>query len=68
MYYNKLQSGSIKTAIVSTNDDKIDKDIQTDDLGLSDKHNQAPDDFYINYNLETKDTYVRKKKRKNEAL
>ena len=27
IYFSKLQSGSIKTAIVSTNDDKMDRDI-----------------------------------------
>lgn len=39
IYFNKLQSGSIKTAIVSTTDDNIDREIQTEDLGLSDKFN-----------------------------
>ena len=29
---------------MSTRDEDVDKDIQTDDLGLQDKFNQAPDD------------------------
>ena len=62
IYYNRLQAGQINTAIVSTNDEKIDKDIQTDDLGFVNKFNQAPEDLVLNYNP-NKDTYQRKKKR-----
>jgi len=51
-----LQAGSIKTAIVSTNDDKIDKDIQTEDLGMQEKYNQAPDDINMNYDQGVKNT------------
>lgn len=49
IYFNKLQSGSIKTAIVSTSDEKVEKDVQTEDLGLTDKFNNAPDDITFNY-------------------
>lgn len=44
VYNQKLQAGTHKPALVSTRDEDIDKDIQTDDLGLQDKFNQAPDD------------------------
>ena len=67
IYFSKLQSGSVKTAIVSTTDDYLDQECQTDDLGENHKFNQAPDDININYNR-SKDTYQRKKKRENEAL
>ena len=33
VYFSKLTSGSVKTAIVSCSDDLIDKDVQTEDLG-----------------------------------
>ena len=62
IYFNKLQGGSIKTAIVSTVDDNVDQEMQTEDLGNLNKFNQAPDDILINYNR-NKDTYQRRKKR-----
>lgn len=49
-YFDKLQSGSLKTAFISTKDDYVDHDIQTEDLGLTDKFNQYPDDVYQSYN------------------
>lgn len=67
IYFNKLQGGSIKTAIISTIDDNVDQEMQTEDLGNLNKFNQAPDDILINYNR-NKDTYQRRKKRQNEAL
>lgn len=57
----------MKTAIVSCSDDNIDRDVQTEDLGLEEKFNQAPEDILTNYN-KNKGTYQRKKKRENEAL
>ena len=39
LYFDKLQSNAIKTAIVSTADDCIEQDIQTDDLGQQHKFN-----------------------------
>jgi len=65
-YYNRQQAGIIKAAIVSTNDDRIEQEIQTEDLGNVDKFNQAPEDFVENYSTET-ETYQRKKKRNNDA-
>ena len=50
LYFNKLQGGSIKTAIISTIDDNVDQEMQTEDLGNLHKFNQAPDDIMINYN------------------
>jgi hypothetical protein len=49
-YFAKLSSGVVKTAIVSSSDDFIDKDVQTEDLGEEDKYNQAPEDMLENYN------------------
>ena len=48
-------------------DDYVDQDSQTEEIGSINKFNQAPDDMMINYNRD-KNTYVRKKKRDNEAL
>jgi len=39
IYFERLQAGSLKTALVSTNDDKIEKDIQTESLGMVDNLN-----------------------------
>ena len=39
VYFAKQGTGSIKTAIVSTSDDFIDKDVQTEDLGAEEKFN-----------------------------
>ena len=32
IYYSKIQSGTIKTACISTNDEKVDKETETDDF------------------------------------
>ena len=32
IYYSKLQSGDIKAAMVSTNDEKVEKETETDDF------------------------------------
>ena len=37
IYFNKIASGALKTAIVSSSDDTVEKDCQTDDLGHEDK-------------------------------
>lgn len=68
VYYSKVTTGVVKTAIVSTGDDNIDRDVQTEDLGAEDKWNQAPDDIMINYNKGKNGPGSRKKKRENEAL
>ena len=67
IYYSKLQYGDIKTAMVSTNDEKVDKETETDDFDQVHKFNQAPEDLVYNFNR-NKDTYQRKIKRQNEAL
>ena len=56
VYFAKQGAGTIKTAIVSTSDDYIDKDVQTEDLGAEDKYNQAPEDIVANYNTKNKDS------------
>ena len=66
-YFKRLSTGVISTQVQSTADDLIDQDTQTEDIGNNHKFNQAPDDLMINYNRD-KNTYVRKKKRENEAL
>ena len=67
VYYSKITSGSVKTAIVSCEDDMIDKDVQTEDMPSEEKFNQAPEDIMSNYKQQ-KGVYQRKKKRENEAL
>jgi hypothetical protein len=39
VYFSKLAAGQLKTAIVSTRDDLISRDIQTEDLGEEHKFN-----------------------------
>ena len=39
VYYSKITAGSVKTAIVSCEDDMIDKDVQTEDMVAEDKFN-----------------------------
>ena len=39
VYFSKLTAGTVKTAIVSSSDDFIDREIQTEDLGADDKFN-----------------------------
>ena len=39
VYFAKLASGTVKTAIVSSGDDFIDKEMQTEDLGEENKFN-----------------------------
>jgi hypothetical protein len=68
VYYSKVTTGVVKTAIISTNDDNITRDIQTEDLGEENKFNQAPEDIMVNYNKSKGTGYQRKKKRENEAL
>lgn len=50
VYFAKLTAGVVKTAIISTGDDLVDRDVQTEDLGMEHKFNQAPDDILANYN------------------
>lgn len=67
VYFSKLTAGSVKTAIASTGDDMISRDVQTEDLGEESKFNQAPEDIMTNYN-KGKGEFQRKKKKENEAL
>ena len=39
VYNQKLLAGTHKPALVSTRDEDVDKDIQTEDLGCQDKYN-----------------------------
>jgi hypothetical protein len=39
VYFAKLSAGTVKTAIISSSDDFIDKDVQTEDLGEEHKFN-----------------------------
>ena len=69
VYYSKVTAGVVKTAIVSTSDENIDRDVQTEDLGSEDKFNQAPEDIMISYEQTGKGgAFKRKKRRENEAL
>ena len=67
VYFSKLTTGVIKTSCISTADENVERDIQTEDLGEESKFNQAPEDMMVNYN-KNKNTYQRKKKKENEAL
>jgi len=67
VYFSKLAAGTLKTAIISSSDDQIDKDVQTEDLGEENKFNQAPEDIVANYNKNKPNATVKKKK-ENEAL
>ena len=67
-YFAKLASGIVKTAIISSSDDYIDKDVQTEDLGEESKFNQAPEDILANYSKGKTGGKSIKKKKENEAL
>lgn len=47
IYFNKLASGVLKTAVTSCADETVEKDVQTEDLGQEDKAQQAPEDQLI---------------------
>lgn len=49
LYFQKLQTGILKTALASSTDYSVEKYIQTEDLGVQDKTMQAPDDLITNY-------------------
>lgn len=49
-YFNQIDSGTVKTQLVSTNDDNIDQLVQTDELTFANKFNQAPKDYDYNFN------------------
>jgi len=51
-----LTTGVIKTSCISTADENVERDIQTEDLGEESKFNQAPEDMMVNYN-KNKNTY-----------
>lgn len=53
IYFQKIASGTLKTAIVSSTDECVDKDVQTEELGMEDKHNQAPEDSLKTYKQPT---------------
>ena len=67
VYNQKLLAGTHKPALVSTRDDDVEKDTQTDDFGQADKYNQAPDDVMTAYNAGA-DTKTKKQRKTNEAL
>jgi len=71
IYFSKITAGALKTAIVSTEDDLVDKDVQVEDNQQEEKYNQAPEDIMANYqrqNGQAGRAYQRKKKDHNEAL
>ena len=43
-YFSKLQSGTLKTAVTSCADECVERDVQTEDLGMEDKTQQGPED------------------------
>ena len=64
-YFSKLTAGSLKTAIASTSEDNVERDVQTEELTMESKFNQAPEDFMKSYDT---GKYQKKKRRENEAL
>ena len=68
VYNQKLLAGTHKPALVSTRDDDVDKDIQTEDFGQADKYNQAPDDMMVAYNADAAEFKTKKQRKNNEAL
>ena len=69
VYFAKLAAGTVKTAIISSSDDFIDKDVQTEDLGEEDKCNQAPEDMLETYKKPNQQQLQSQtKKNENEAL
>ena len=47
IYFNKLSSGVLRTAVTSCADEMVEKDVQTEDMGQEDKAQQAPEDQLI---------------------
>jgi len=48
-YLSKLTAGALKTVVVSTSEDNVDRDIQTEELTTENAFNQAPEDFMKTY-------------------
>jgi hypothetical protein len=48
-YFSKLTAGSLKTAVISTAEDNVERDVQTEELTMENKFNQAPEDFMRTY-------------------
>lgn len=67
VYNQKLLAGTHKPALVSTRDEDVEKEIQTEDIGREDKFNQAPDDIMTGYQQTNQQT-SKKKRKDNEAL
>lgn len=63
VYNQKLLAGTHKPAIVSTRDESVEQEVQTEDLGSLDKFNQAPDDAMVAYKEES--TFITKRERKD---
>jgi hypothetical protein len=47
MYFNKLQTHKIHNEMVQSNDDNIDRDVQTDAIEETDVACQAPEDLFV---------------------
>ena len=68
VYNQKLLAGTHKPALVSTRDEDVEKDIQTEELGYIDKFNQAPDDQMGVVYKQDDTTYKKKKGKTNAAI
>lgn len=69
IYFNKLSAGILKTAVTSCAEDMVDRDIQTEDLGMEHKAQQAPEDQMISdYQPKQAQQRFKRAAAKNEAL
>ena len=68
VYNEKLQAGTHKPALVSTRDEDVEREVQTDDLGEQDKFNQAPDDQYMTSYMQEREFVSKKQRKEQDAL
>lgn len=71
VYDQKLLAGTHKLALVQTGSEDVEQETQTEDLGMVDKFNQAPDDVMIAYKQDNEEDVgfvTRKHNKENDAL
>lgn len=68
IYFNKLSGGILKTAVTSCAEDMVDRDVQTEDLGMEHKTQQAPEDQMLSDYQPRQGQQRFRRAAKNEAL
>ena len=69
IYFQKLSSGVVKTAVTSCADETVERDVQTEELGAENKTQQAPDDKMISEQQTSRHQVGQQRKAaKNESL